>query len=168
MANHHVAHAVADEVDLLDALKVVDNVAERSGMFGHVGLRARILDVEHAVAPLLVKIAAERVHRRSAPRQPVQDDDRAAFHGRQATLAFDSLQNLAALVIRARGVAEVLPIQQPAVAVEHVALDAPLMEEQLVGPKLLATQCGHGNRGRRAGGRLFGPQSAHQRHQPGR
>ena len=168
MANHDVAHAVADEVDLLDAVEVVDDVAERSGVLGHVGLRARILDVEDAVAPLVVKIAAERVHRRAAPHQPVQHDHRAALHGRQAAFAFDLLQGGAALVERARGVAQVLPVQQPVVAGEHVALDAPLVEEQLVGPELLSTQGGHGNRGRIARGRLFGPQPAGQRRQPGR
>ena len=42
VADHDVAHAVADEIDLLDAVEVVDDVAERAGVLGHVVLRARI------------------------------------------------------------------------------------------------------------------------------
>ena len=38
---------------------------------------------------------------------------------------------------------EVVLVQQPAVAREHVALDPPLMEEQLVAPELFSAQGGH-------------------------
>ena len=41
VANHDVAHAMADEIDLLDAVEVIDDVPQRSGVLADVLLRAR-------------------------------------------------------------------------------------------------------------------------------
>ena len=151
---------MADEVDLLDAVEVVDDVPQRLGVLGHVVLRAGILDVEDLVAPLVAEILAERLHRRPAPHQAVEHDDGLAAHRRQAAVALDAFQSGVALVVGAPGVAEVVLVQQAAVAGERVPLDPPLVEEEFVGPELLSPQRGHGNRRRAAGGRFLARQPA--------
>ena len=160
MANHDVAHAVADEVDLLDAVQVVDQMAKGSGVLGHVVPRAGVLDVEDLVAPFVVKKPAERVHRRPAATQPVQDDDRLAFHGRQVAILLDPLERREAFVVAARGIPQIVPVQQAAVLGEDVPLDAPLVEVELVGPELFAPQGGHWQRHRMVRRRFLADRAA--------
>ncbi len=98
----------------------------------------------------------------------MQHDDGLARHARQVALPLDVLQRGRALVESARGVAPVLVVQQPVAVVERVALDAPLVEEQLVGPKLFSAQGGKGNGGRLAGRRFLARQTTARRRQSGR
>ena len=144
MADDDIAHAVGDEVDLLDAVEIVDQPAERFGVVGHVVLGGRILDVEDLIAPPFVQILAEPGHRRPAAPQAVQHDHAFAGHRRQMAFVFDALQHREAMVEGARGVPPVPLVQQAAVFGMHFPLNPPLVKEELVGPELFSPQGRHG------------------------
>lgn len=82
VADHNVAHAVGDEVDLFDAVEVGDDPRQRLGVFADAALGAGIRDVEGDVAAALVQIIGQRVHHGMAAEQSVQEDHGPAAHGR--------------------------------------------------------------------------------------
>ena len=156
---------MADEVDLFDPVEMIDDVPQRFGNLADVLLRARILDVEDLIAAFFLEIPAERIHRRAAAHQPVEHDHRLAVHLGQVSVPFDAVQRRFALLVRAPGIAEVAAVEQPAMAREHVALDAPLVKEQFVAPELLSPHRRHWNDFRVARARLPAHQPAGQARQ---
>ena len=140
MPDHHVAHAVADEIDFLDAVEVVDDLGQRFGVFGDFLLRGGIGDVENLVPPVGLQIAAKLAHVQSRTANSVQHDHGLTLHGGQAALGFDFLQGRFAFVESAPSIAKIVFIQQAVMAGKHVLLDSPLVKEQFIGPKLLPAQ----------------------------
>ena len=70
----------------------------------------------------------------------VKQNDCPAMHRRQLTFAFNLFQLRLALIERSPGMTAIVAVQQPAMSRERIPLDSPIVEEQLVAPKLYAAQ----------------------------
>ena len=126
MANHQVAQAVSDEVDLRNAVEPFDDMGEALGVIGHFGPGAGVAELEDREIALGREILFHAMRGGAGAAQPVQQDHDFALHRRQFLLAANLIELVAALGERAPGAANVGAVEQAIGCREHIALDSPI------------------------------------------
>ncbi len=139
IAHDQRAQAVRHEGQGRDALQRLDDALQVVGMRGDAEPCARVIDVGGLVA-----VAAEPVlqQRKGAgrPSQPVHEHDDMAALSRGRMPPPDAVERVPALLVAAPGAADVVAVQQAAMAAVHVALDAPAAADEDVRPDLLSAE----------------------------